>query len=45
MIAETLHIAIAEEYSIELYTYHSRDFGRIQSLYDFDDKSITELLF
>jgi predicted nucleic acid-binding protein len=29
---DCLHTAIAEEYCIELYTYNSRDFGRIQPL-------------
>lgn len=28
---DCLHIAIAEENCTELYTYNSRDFGRIQS--------------
>ena len=29
---DCLHTAIAEEYCTELYTYNSRDFGRIQPL-------------
>jgi predicted nucleic acid-binding protein len=29
---DCLHTAIAEEYCTELYTYNSRDFGRIQLL-------------
>jgi predicted nucleic acid-binding protein len=29
---DCLHIAIAEEHCTELYTYNSRDFGRIQPL-------------
>jgi predicted nucleic acid-binding protein len=29
---DCLHVAIAEEYCTELYTYNSRDFGRIQPL-------------
>ena len=29
---DCLHVAIAEEFSTELYTYNSRDFGRIQPL-------------
>jgi predicted nucleic acid-binding protein len=29
---DCLHVAIAEEYCAELYTYNSRDFGRIQPL-------------
>jgi predicted nucleic acid-binding protein len=29
---DCLHVAIAEEHCTELYTYNSRDFGRIQPL-------------
>ena len=29
---DCLHVAIAEEYCTELYTYNSRDFGKIQPL-------------
>lgn len=29
---EPLHVAIAEEFCTEIYTYNSRDFGRIQPL-------------
>jgi predicted nucleic acid-binding protein len=29
---DCLHVAIAEDYCNELYTYNSRDFGRIQPL-------------